>query len=167
MNSSRPLTAAADDAVDSVHADLVRLGARWLKGQGFGVVATELAVSGTQERADVIGFRSTCSAIIEAKASRADFLADRKKSHRGVGGLGNYRFYLCPPGIIEASDIPEGWGLLYADGMRVAEIVKPAGNRWPGDGQIGIGNWAEFCHLPDHEAERAVLYSIARRLSAA
>jgi hypothetical protein len=59
-----------------LHKLLVTLGERWLKRQGFAVVATELVTGGTREQADVIGFRSQCSAVIEAKASRADFLAD-------------------------------------------------------------------------------------------
>ncbi len=93
-----------------VHKLLVRLGERWLKRQGFAVVASELVTSGTREQADVIGFRSNCSAVIEAKASRSDFLADARKPHRVAGGLGTYRFYLCPPEVIALSDLPERWG---------------------------------------------------------
>ena len=58
------------------HDNLTLLGARWLKKQGFAVVATEISAVGSREQPDVVGFRSTCSAIIEAKVSRADFLAD-------------------------------------------------------------------------------------------
>lgn len=38
------------------HKRLVTLGERWLKREGFSVVATELVTSGTREQADVIGF---------------------------------------------------------------------------------------------------------------
>lgn len=147
-----------------VHKGLVALGEKWLRRQGFAVTASELVTSGTREQADVIGFRSTCSALIEAKATRADFLADARKPHRLAGGLGVYRFYLCPPGVIEVEDLPERWGLLYADGRRVLEVLRPTGNGWPSFG-AQFGDWPAFQHAADTEAERGVLFSIARRRS--
>ncbi|WP_247391753.1 hypothetical protein [Ralstonia pseudosolanacearum] len=147
-----------------LHQQLVTLGERWMKRQGFGVVAAELVTNGTIEQADVIGFRSTCSAVVEAKAYRADFLADRKKPHRSAGGLGVYRFYLCPPGVIELEDLPSGWGLLYADGQRITDVRRPTGNLWPAYG-VSVGDWGDFQHQPDERGERGVLYSIARRRS--
>lgn len=147
-----------------IHKQLVALGVNWLKRQRFAVVASELATDGTREQADVIGFRSTCSAIIEAKASRADFLADRHKPHRVSGGLGVYRFYLCPEGIIEIDDLPPCWGLLHAVGRGVIEVLRPQGNLWPSFGSA-TGDWTRFQHEPDARAERGVLYSIARRRS--
>lgn len=149
------------------HSFLVDLGAKWLRKNGFGVVATELDASGCRERPDVIGFRSSCSAIIEAKVSRADFLADAKKPERaGASGLGIYRFYLCPHGLIGVNELPTGWGLLNESDGRIIEVVRPQGNIWPdyGAGQ-GIGNWHLFQHKPNTEAERRALYSIARRLA--
>lgn len=147
-----------------LHQQLVALGERWMKRQGFGVVAAELVTNGTNEQADVVGFRSTCSAVLEAKASRADFLADSKKPHRSAGGLGVYRLYLCPPGVIELDDLPSGWGLLYADGQRITEVRRPTGNLWPSYG-VSVGDWGDFQHQADERAERSVLYSIARRRS--
>lgn len=148
------------------HAQLVGIGAKWLKRQGFGVVATELSVSGVAEQADVIGFRSTCSAIIEAKTSRSDFLADARKPHRQSGGLGVYRFYLCPPGIIDVTDLPERWGLLHVNGRKVVEVLRPRGNLWPEFGE-SLGDWHRFQNLSDMAHERRVLYSIARRMAPA
>ncbi|MCL6483696.1 MAG: hypothetical protein I4O49_05855 [Janthinobacterium lividum] len=147
-----------------VHKQLVILGEKWLKRQGFAVVATELVTDGTAEQADVIGFRSNCSVVVEAKASRADFLADRHKPHREAGGLGVYRFYLCPPGVIEIDDLPKGWGLLHSSKRSVVEVLRPTGNIWPSFGS-SVGDWGRFQHEPDGRAERGVLYSIARRRS--
>lgn len=147
-----------------VHKLLVALGEKWLKRQGFAVVATELVTGGTREQADVIGFRSNCSAVIEAKASRSDFLVDARKPHRVVGGLGVYRFYLCPPGIINVVDLPASWGLLYAERRTVREVLRPTGNGWPSFGSK-FGNWQAFQHEVDADAERGVLFSIARRRS--
>lgn len=146
----------------ALHQQLVDLGARWLARQGFGVVATELTVAGVAEQVDGIGFRATCSAVLEAKASRADFLADRKKPHRQAGGLGNYRFFVCAPGLIQPEDLPERWGLLWTHGRSLQLVVGPSGNLWPSQ-QAVEGQWAAFWHPSDAWMERKVLYSIARR----
>lgn len=152
------------------HKQLTDLGARWLKRNGFAVVATELTCLGSREQPDVIGFRSSCSAIIEVKVSRADFFADRKKPERDSGGLGNYRFYLCPEGMVSPEELPNRWGLLYAEGRRVTPIVKPQGNLWPSlsmPEELPVAaEWSAYQHTPDYLAERQALFSIARRLSA-
>jgi hypothetical protein len=140
------------------------LGAAWLKRQGFAIVATELIALGCAEQADVVGFRSSCSVVIESKVSRSDFAADSKKNHRISGGLGLYRFYICPPDMIHQEELPARWGLLYADGRKVIEVVRPRGNVWPGY-ETRLPHWDEFKHEPDYVAERNVLFSISRRLA--
>lgn len=149
------------------HDLLSSLGARWLKRQGFPIVATEINAAGSREQADVVGFRSTCSAIIEVKVSRGDFLADKNKPERqnDGAGLGVYRFYLCPTGLIKPDELPPKWGLLHSDGREVIEVVKPRGNIWPGT-DCAAGEWNEFQHAPNHKTERSVLFSITRRLVA-
>lgn len=148
------------------HNVLVALGAKWLRKNGFGVVATELTAHGCREQPDVIGFRSSCTAIVEAKISRADFLADRKKPERSCApGVGIYRFYLCPVGIIEVEDLPSRWGLLHESKGRIVEVLRPKGNLWPEFGDNRLGDWHLFQHQPDALAERRALYSIARRLA--
>jgi hypothetical protein len=151
------------------HEMLVKRGKSWMKQQGFTVVATEITAVGSRERSDVIGFRSSCSVIIEAKISRADFFADFKKLERQQPdvGLGNYRFYLCPMGLIQPEELPAKWGLLYADGTKIQEIVKPKGNIWPSISSVVLDDWVSFQHKSDLDKERAVLFSIARRLTTA
>ena len=145
------------------HAELVALGAKWLRKQGFPVVATELVAAGCREYPDVIGFRSICSAVVEVKRSRADFLADRAKPHRSDGtGMGLYRFFLTPPGVAHPDELPARWGLLHAEGQRVVEVLRPRGNLWPGPGSQFL-DWLEFQHSFNAAAERQVLFSIARR----
>lgn len=56
-------------ATSEEHNRLTGLAARWLKRNGFGVVATELNCHGSREQPDAIGFRSSASAIIEVKVS--------------------------------------------------------------------------------------------------
>lgn len=149
------------------HDLLSSIGAKWLKRHGFPIVATEIIAAGSREQADVVGFRSSCSAIIEVKVSRADFLADKNKPERQNDGtgLGVYRFYLCPVGLIRPDELPPKWGLLYSSDGKVVEVVKPKGNIWPGTDCV-VDGWNEFQHAPNHRTERAVLFSITRRLAA-
>lgn len=72
------------------------------------------------ERADAFGYRwgrGAFSIVVESKVSRSDFLADRNKPHRNgtVAGMGDFRYYICPEGLIEISDLPHGWGLLWVN----------------------------------------------------
>lgn len=147
-----------------LHQSLIDLAVRWLKRNGFAVIASDLVVAGVTEIVDAIAFRSNSSVVVEAKASRADFLADKLKPHRTTGGLGVYRFYISPPGVIEIPDLPPRWGLLHATGRKVTEVLRPTGNYWPPCG-AQTGDWGCFQHQPDQLAERYALYSIARRRS--
>lgn len=157
-----------------LHRSLVEVGAKWAKNQGFPIIGMELSAQYCREQPDVIAFRATCSVLIEVKCSRADFLADRKKPERAAGlptkGLGVYRFYLCPTGLLQVDDVPASWGLLWADRGRVQLVKGPLGNAWPPyapDHAVRNpgSSWAAFMHEPDFRAERAVMFSIARRLA--
>jgi len=146
-----------------LHNSLTSLGVRWLRRQGFSVIATDLSTLGYRGREDILGFRSRCSAIIEVKVSRADFLVDRKKPHRNSRGIGLYRFYLCPENLIAPNELPSGWGLLHARGRSVIEVVRPLGNIWPGP-DTDFREWIKFQHPQNLIAERSMLFSISRRL---
>jgi hypothetical protein len=114
------------------HAELVEIAYRWLlKAQGCQFAFKELVTAG-YEIPDAIGFRGGgTSILVECKASRADFLGDKKKPHRvnpGMG-MGTYRYYLCPTGMIKADELPPGWGLVYVGAQGAARQVHgPKGN---------------------------------------
>lgn len=144
---------------------------KWMKKQGFTVVATNIRAAQSHEIVDAIGFRQSCSIVVESKVSRSDFNADLKKPERqGIAkGLGTYRFYICPVGMIKPEEVlPRGWGLLYSDGKRVVDEFKPKGNMWPNNGNENLHNeeWLPFQHEVDHHAERSMLFSLCRRLVA-
>ena len=94
--------------LEYTHGRLIELGAGWLRKEGWPVVATDI-VSAASESPDVIGFKSSGSVVLEAKASRADFLSDRKKRFRArpEEGMGDARYYVCPNGLVELNDLPE------------------------------------------------------------
>lgn len=155
-------------ATSDEHKPLTLMGASWLKKMGFGVVGTEMFCHESRERPDVVGFRTSCSAVIEVKVSRSDFFADRSKPVRLTGGIGIYRFYLCPEGLIKPEEIPPRWGLLYAKGRSVVALNMPMGNRWPGlivnpIEEPSIVEWRALQRTPNPVAERSCLYSLARR----
>jgi len=108
------------------HDDLNLLAVRWLKrpesanGPGCQVALTEVGGLYGGERADAFGYRwgfGGGSVVVESKVSRCDFLADRAKPHRNGGrcGMGTYRYYICPEGLIDIQDLPEKWGLLWVN----------------------------------------------------
>jgi hypothetical protein len=104
------------------HANLVALGVRWLSRQSS-TVFYEFAAS-AKECPDIIGWSSGFSTMIECKATRADFLRDSQKTARRnpKSGMGQRRYYLCPPEIIKVEDVPKKWGLLWVEKGRV--VVK-------------------------------------------
>ena len=96
------------------HSILVGIGVRWLSTK-CSVVLYEFAAS-AQENPDVIGWAAGAgSVVIECKLTRPDFLADAKKSVRKTPqvGMGQRRYYLCPPEVIQVKDLPPKWGLLW------------------------------------------------------
>ncbi|VAW91923.1 hypothetical protein MNBD_GAMMA23-194 [hydrothermal vent metagenome] len=120
------------------HKELTELAVKWLKrpqsqkGPGCHVAVSECRSGWSDEIPDAIGFRAAGkndgSIIVEVKISRSDFLADAKKSHRNgsVKGLGNWRYYLCPEGVIKPNEIPDNWGLLYVNNRgHIKPIVGP------------------------------------------
>lgn len=111
------------------HADLVHRAEKWLiNSRGCGFVFTELvACTANGETPDAIGWKQGISTLVECKASRADFLADKKKSFRKdpESGIGRWRYYLTLPGMINPEDLPPGWGLLYCRPKRIDRVVDP------------------------------------------
>ncbi|AFX93587.1 hypothetical protein G646_gp119 [Serratia phage phiMAM1] len=99
------------------HSEGCAIAANFLKTKcNCGIVFIEPNPWGNSESPDAIGFRIMgVSILIEVKVSRADFMSDKNKPHRKdpTTGMGTYRFYACPEGVIKPEDLPPGWGLLY------------------------------------------------------
>ena len=131
MNSEQP------DKI--THNELIELGRKWLikpynsaadyGHSGCSVILTEIcAVPRSGEQPDVLGFCSDKSILIECKASRADFLADKNKPFRVAPemGVGCQRWYMAPQGLIKENEVPPKWGLLeVTHGRRITPSKKP------------------------------------------
>lgn len=103
-----------------------------LCGKQYKYVAVELC-TWNSEHTDVWGLASfNDTVVVEVKTSRADFRNDRKKWCRSEEaeslGLqaGAERYYLCPEGIIKPEELPDKWGLLYWDGIKIYTVKKSA-----------------------------------------
>lgn len=110
------------------HKQLVTRVANWLKWtKKCTIVAAELRTQNS-ECPDVLAFYGAGGSIlVECKVSRADFLADTVKVFRQFEdmGMGDTRYYACPPGIIKVGETPEGWGLLEVSEGRIFCPTQP------------------------------------------
>ena len=116
------------------HDELSLIVAKWLKKHSQNILIPNCATIAVdmktleQEKPDVIGWNGCSSTMIEVKVGRGDFLQDFKKPFRQIceNGVGQFRYYCCPSGLIKENEIPSKWGLLYLNNKNKIEIVKVA-----------------------------------------
>jgi hypothetical protein len=117
------------------HKRLLEGAQQWLyQVHGCTTVLVETSTMATRlvEIPDVLGFHRTkygvTSILVECKASRADFLADKQKVSRQIRNsslaMGRERWYFAPPGLIyeDASEMPDRWGLAEWDGGPIRQV---------------------------------------------
>ena len=117
----------------TLHSLLVLRAEKWLRDQNCKVVIRDPFRCSNNEQPDAIGWRSGVSILIEVKTSRSDFLADKNKKFRQNPdeGMGDWRIYFCPPEIIQPSDLPGGWGLLWVTDSQVRKMYGiPPNTLW-------------------------------------
>lgn len=162
------------------HDALCEIARAWLRlpnsrgGHGCQIVVNEgRAGHRGGESPDSIGFRATGlhdgSFLVECKASRADFLADKHKPHRRTLGMGKYRYYLCAEGLIGLEDLPDRWGLLWVDSKgRVKALAGAAAALRYHSKQPVEPDMAEvlrlWSHPYDSEHECGLLVSLLNRV---
>lgn len=120
------------------HRELCEIGAKFLRrsesanGHGCHFAIVEPASYG--ENPDVFGIRHGLNGydigtvLLEAKTSRSDFLADKKKPHRlnPAMGVGKWRYFICPKDLIKPEELPEKWGLIYVSPKGICKIIAGA-----------------------------------------
>jgi hypothetical protein len=154
------------------HDDLSKLAAKWLKrahssnGAGCNLSLVEVGGLFGGEIADAWGYRwgfAGGSIVVESKVSRSDFLADRKKPHRNgaVLGMGNYRYYICPEGLIQPEDLPEKWGLIWVNKRKHIKIKV---GHLLSDRDYRDDKWEEWWHESDTNAELQLMAHLLARL---
>jgi hypothetical protein len=115
-----------NDNQTTEHGRLCHIAAKWLHSKGCVFAVAELTAT-CGEIPDAVGFKAWTTYMVEVKVSRSDFLRDKKKRVRQIPekGIGDFRYYLCPTGLIQPEEVPERWGLLYSDGKIIKEIKPP------------------------------------------
>lgn len=146
------------------HSELVLKAQAWLRNQnGYKYVFAEW--KGHNEQPDVYGF-GFYTAMIECKATRSDFLVDKKKPFRVEGrGCGKYRLYCSNTGIIKPDELPDGWGLLEPSGNGLKLIIPATKEHESFVGDHGIQSHMldrllyvgleEYLHMNGDEAKQA------------
>jgi len=145
------------------HKDLIIPAYKWVLKRSCGIAFKELNTAACNgEYPDVIGFGAWgYSVLIEVKVSRSDFICDKKKKFRKDPelGMGKLRYYLCPEGLIKVTELPKGWGLLYANSkLKITSIHNP----YKHDRINGILGHPGF--KQNIKAEHGLMYSALRRL---
>lgn len=139
------------------HRELVEIGYRWVMNR-CAFAFKELTCINS-EIADVIGFNSSGTFLLEAKVSRADFLKDKKKPFRlnPCMGLGDWRFFIAPKGMIKVDELPELWGLIEVNEKGKATVTH---------NPFGIGNFYSRWKRNEKsiQAETNLMFSALRRL---
>lgn len=110
-----------------LHQDIVDRMAIWLRGTKRATVVIKELVTMNSETPDVIGFRCGQSFLVECKTSKADFKRDQRKFFRRMPeyGMGDYRYYAAPAGVLTIGDLPEGWGLVeIGNGRRIRCLME-------------------------------------------
>ncbi|MDA8485121.1 adenylosuccinate synthase [Pseudomonas resinovorans] len=157
------------------HADLCTLAVKWLKrpnsagGPGCHVAVSECRSGWTGEIPDAIGFRAAGSdddgsIVVECKTSRSDFLADKKKAHRAGGGLGNFRYFMAPEGLISPSELPEGWGLLTVNNRGHVKVVAGLAVHYRESWGATRAHMATWRHDADRHREQFLLVKLLHRV---
>lgn len=147
------------EVMSVAHDNFVLRAERWLKTMGCGVVFRDefRPFTHSGEQPDAIGWRDGISIMIECKVSRSDFLKDKKKRFRKEPalGMGDWRFMMCPPGIIKVEDLPEGWGLLYVTNKQIKKVHGvPSNCHW----------WDKKPFEGAKRCEMQMMYSALRRM---
>lgn len=140
--------------MSATHEQLVLRAVAWLRSPTGGrcqTVFAEMSTQGTHEIPDAIGWQrafTVHSRLVEVKVSRADWRRDKEKLGRVCAeyGMGRERYYLTPAGLLDPSELVDGWGLLEPRGRRIVLVQAPT-----------------VRDVYDHASERSMLISAIRR----
>lgn len=122
------------------HRELCILACRWLaRKKRCEHTFAEIQSQYLQEFPDAIGFhygsQDNGAFVVECKTSISDFRADKNKTWRAFeqaglpGGMGLFRYYLVPDGLVAEADVAEDHGLLYAAPNGKVRVVREAPRR--------------------------------------
>lgn len=136
------------------HDDIGELAAKKLKGMGYIACFANITSAAAGEKPDALGVDSAgITFLVEAKISRADFAADKKKRHRqeGVSSIGQYRAFITPKGLLKPEEIPYGWQLWEVHGKNKPIIKVIKGPVKKKDESISVWPFTAYLHTDAEE----------------
>lgn len=102
-----------------VHKKLKVVAMRFIKEKCTDLVAREVKYKNMRSIADVVGINMKRKEIriVEAKASKADYIRDKKLLNLDYSYYKhcNYFYIICPKHVLELDDVPKEYGLLWVD----------------------------------------------------
>lgn len=111
-----------------LHKHLKKMGMYFLKKYCVDLVCIEAKYRNLRSIADVAGINLKRKEvrIIECKASKQDFLRDKKllDINKSYYGHCHYFYILCPEGIIKKEDMPKEYGLLYLNDKDEINVIQ-------------------------------------------
>lgn len=106
-------------AEGEIHKRLKQVALRYLKEKITDLVCTEVPFGNAYSVADAVGinFKREEVRIIECKATKKDFLRDKKLFGQKTSYFyhAHYAYIMCPTDVIQPEEIPYGYGLLWVD----------------------------------------------------
>lgn len=120
-------------AEGEVHAHLKTVALKFLKEKITDLVAVEVPFGNAWSVADAVGinFKREEVRVVECKATKGDFLRDKKLFGNKTSYFyhAHYSYIMCPTDIIQPKEIPYGYGLLYVDEYdNITMVKKPIKN---------------------------------------
>jgi len=110
------------------HDDIADFTALYLRKKGYPLSLSNIKTANHGEQPDVLGVSLNGASIVcEVKTSKSDFLADSKKPWRSKGnGMGDFRAYVTPKGLLKVDEVPYGWQLWELHGSKrpFIKIIK-------------------------------------------
>lgn len=102
-----------------IHKKLKALGMKWLKEKCVDIAVREVKYKNMRSVADVVGINLKRKEvrILEAKATRADYIRDKKLMDldKSYYKHCNYFYIICPKDVLQLDDVPKEYGLLWVD----------------------------------------------------
>jgi len=111
-----------------VHKHLKEVALKFLKEKVTDMVAIEVPFGNAWSVADAVGinFKREEVRVVECKATKGDFLRDKKLSGNKTSYFyhAHYSYIMCPTDIISESEVPYGYGLLYVNEKDEIQVIK-------------------------------------------
>lgn len=140
------------------HSEIQDVVAVYLMTAGRIRIVCKESKSKLKEVPDIFAVDRQGTYMVEVKVSHKDFLADNRKTfrRRPKEGVGKWRYYACPEGIIQPEEVPPRWGLIYVYEDGRVGIVK--GKKFPREPDEG-----RYTFQQNFELEYWELYAMLRK----